>query len=77
MGNSIILSLFASLLLLASCDNTDDLSQLNLNITGLEDLGDDFAYEGWVGLSTATQFPYRHLYRGRRQRLLSRNKSLT
>ena len=48
MRISIILSLFAFLLLMASCDNTNDLSELNLNITGLEDLGDDFAYEGWI-----------------------------
>jgi hypothetical protein len=48
MRTSIILSILASLLLLTACDNTDDLSQLNLNLTGLEDLGSDYAYEGWI-----------------------------
>lgn len=34
-----------------ACDDDDDTpttSNLNLNLTGLEDLGSDFAYEGWV-----------------------------
>ncbi|PWJ36171.1 anti-sigma factor [Sediminitomix flava] len=37
----------------ASCDDDDDnngssTSNLTLNISGLEDLGDDYAYEGWI-----------------------------
>ena len=34
-----------------ACDNDDDMPQsgnLNLNISGLEDLGADYAYEGWL-----------------------------
>lgn len=39
------------LVFLASCDNDDDVStsgDLNLNISGLEDLGPDYTYEGWI-----------------------------
>ena len=46
----------AGTMFLTSCDNDDDNNSssetttkaLNLNITGLEDLGPDFAYEGWL-----------------------------
>ncbi len=38
--------------LLASCGDDDggtpSVSDLTLNISGLEDLGDDYAYEGWI-----------------------------
>ncbi|SHF00021.1 hypothetical protein SAMN05444274_103208 [Mariniphaga anaerophila] len=40
-----------SIALFISCDKDDDVSMtgnLNLNINGLEDLGPDFTYEGWV-----------------------------
>ena len=45
---SIILSLT-----LASCGDDDEMveattGELNLNLSGLEDLGEDFAYEGWL-----------------------------
>lgn len=39
------------LVLFASCDNDDDVAtsgDLNLNISGLEDLGPDYTYEGWI-----------------------------
>jgi hypothetical protein len=47
---------FAVLLLLGvlitSCSSDDDngtsLASLTLNLTGLEDLGNDFVYEGWL-----------------------------
>ncbi|MEX0275426.1 MAG: hypothetical protein AB3N16_13710, partial [Flavobacteriaceae bacterium] len=39
-------------LIVASCSNDDDdapsKSNLTLNISGLEDLGEDYAYEGWI-----------------------------
>lgn len=38
---------FASLFFFVACDTTDEAS-FDLNITGLEDLGDDFMYEGWL-----------------------------
>lgn len=47
MKNLLILSLVAASIF-SACGNTDDLSNLDLNITGLEDLGADYAYEGWV-----------------------------
>ncbi len=37
--------------LLSSCDKDDDkidTRTLNLNLSGLEDLGSDYAYEGWI-----------------------------
>ncbi|WP_066224927.1 anti-sigma factor [Formosa haliotis] len=49
--------LFASLalaFLTTSCNNDDDnssevdMSELTLNLDGLEDLGDDYVYEGWI-----------------------------
>lgn len=42
--------IFASLVLLASCDKEDnnDEGNLNLSFTGLNDLGDDAQYEGWI-----------------------------
>ncbi len=39
---SLIVSLF-----LTSCDSNDS-ADLNLNLTGLEQLGTDYAYEGWI-----------------------------
>lgn len=45
-----ILTLTCGLFLLSSCSDDDDNfnSNLSLNITGLEDLGSDFLYEGWL-----------------------------
>jgi len=47
-----ILSLLATLLIMTGCedDNVEGPSteELTLNITGLEDLGSDYAYEGWI-----------------------------
>ena len=43
--------LFALLFIYVSCDDNDDdmiTSDLNLNINGLENLGDDYVYEGWI-----------------------------
>ena len=43
---------FALTILLVSCNDDDDegpgTDELTLNITGLEDLGSGFAYEGWI-----------------------------
>ncbi|MFK7970429.1 MAG: anti-sigma factor [Bacteroidia bacterium] len=47
MKNILFISLIA-ISFLTACDNTDDLSNLDLNLTGLEDLGAGYAYEGWV-----------------------------
>lgn len=50
----IILGAMALGLLVASCGDDDDTttvaetSNITLNLTGLEDLGDGFTYEGWV-----------------------------
>lgn len=48
----LILSLFAvGLFIFTSCDeddNMDTTANLALNISGLEDLGPNFAYEGWI-----------------------------
>lgn len=41
----------ATLAFLASCDKKDDVStsgNLNLEISGLEDLGSEYVYEGWI-----------------------------
>lgn len=45
-----ILTLTCGFFLLSSCSDDDDNfnSNLSLNITGLEDLGSDFLYEGWL-----------------------------
>ncbi len=57
--------------LVSSCDNDDDDStsgtgNLTLNLTGLEQLGPDYAYEGWIivngapestGVFTSVEFP--------------------
>ncbi|MGV6829132.1 MAG: anti-sigma factor domain-containing protein [Flavobacteriales bacterium] len=57
-------------LLMVSCNNDDDNStsqaNLTLNLNGLEDLGNDYVYEGWIivneepistGVFTSTNFP--------------------
>lgn len=41
-------------LLFASCDK-DENQTISLNITGLEDLGADFVYEGWIMVDGAPQ----------------------
>lgn len=42
-----ILALSFAIFMITSCgDDADDKSTLNLSITGLEDLGSDYAYEG-------------------------------
>lgn len=45
----------AACMLLTSCDSSDDdtpiapeMSNLTLNLSGLEDLGSDYLYEGWI-----------------------------
>jgi hypothetical protein len=38
---------------LASCNKDDDPTSLNLNITGLEDLGTSAQYEGWIMVNGA------------------------
>ena len=45
--------IIALLLFVTSCDNKEDEGQsdsatLNLSISGLEDLGTDYVYEGWL-----------------------------
>ena len=51
---NLMLGLLSCVFLFASCSNDDDNgnnntdSNLTLNLTGLEDLGSDFAYEGWI-----------------------------
>lgn len=49
----LMLGVFALSLLLASCSNDDSgnnqtTSDLTVNLNGLEDLGADFIYEGWI-----------------------------
>ena len=51
-----ILLLFVLIIGLASCsddDNEPTTKNLTLNITGLEDLGSDFVYEGWIIVNAA------------------------
>lgn len=46
---NLILAFAASLLLIVGCtEDTPTTGTLNLSITGLEDLGSDYAYEGWI-----------------------------
>ena len=47
----VLFSLLALGLAFASCDDNDDTPKykdLELNISGLEDLGNDYVYEGWI-----------------------------
>lgn len=47
----VLFSLLVLGLAFASCDDSDDtpnFKNLTLNISGLEDLGDDYVYEGWI-----------------------------
>jgi len=47
----VLFSLLALGLAFASCDDNDDTTNYNdlsLNISGLEDLGSDYVYEGWI-----------------------------
>ena len=53
MKKLILGAMALTLVSLTSCNDDDDNNKsvsetLNLNITGLEDLGDDFKYEGWI-----------------------------
>jgi len=53
MIKNTILAMLAIGLLTTSCDSDDDstpttTSDLTIDLTGLEELGDDFVYEGWV-----------------------------
>ena len=50
MKKAIFSSLAIGMLALASCDNNDDTSTKNLTlaINGLEDLGTNYVYEGWI-----------------------------
>ena len=43
-----ILMLSLALTIMSCTDKEDDNATLNLNISGLEDLGTDYAYEGWI-----------------------------
>jgi hypothetical protein len=48
---SITINLFAFLIIglsIVGCDDKDKNQDLTLNISGLEDLGDDYKYEGWI-----------------------------
>jgi hypothetical protein len=53
----LILSTLGLVLLFSSCDNDDDSvstpqnANLNLNLSGLEDLGSNYVYEGWIVVS--------------------------
>jgi len=54
----LLLSVFALSVLMMSCGDDDSTpailnSDLTLNISGLEDLGDDYVYEGWVIVASA------------------------
>lgn len=47
----LFLTLFALSIFLTSCNNDDEVSttsELKLNLTGLEDLGANYKYEGWI-----------------------------
>ncbi|MFX3626137.1 MAG: hypothetical protein ACN6I4_02165, partial [bacterium] len=56
--HTLLTVVLATVLLFAACKSDDDnsnsttptgnQSNLNLNITGLEDLGANYAYEGWM-----------------------------
>ncbi|MEQ9405247.1 MAG: anti-sigma factor [Cyclobacteriaceae bacterium] len=50
--NPLIATLILGMFILTSCGDDDDAfpseSDLTVNLTGLEDLGDDYAYEGWL-----------------------------
>ncbi len=52
MKNLLITLGVAGLLFLSACNNDDDngvtTEDLTLNLSGLDDLGDGFAYEGWI-----------------------------
>jgi hypothetical protein len=52
MKNIILTTLVSGLLFLVSCsgvnNSDDDTSNLNVDLTGLDDLGANFAYEGWI-----------------------------
>ena len=53
VNKSILGIIVAAAILFTSCGDDDStaapsLADLTLNISGLEDLGDDFAYEGWI-----------------------------
>lgn len=54
MKKSMLLTMLAFTVLAASCSSDDDAtstntnSNLTLNLDGLEALGDDFVYEGWI-----------------------------
>ncbi len=51
MKKTYVLALIALVFMAVSCHNNDDTpstSVLTLNISGLDDLGNDFVYEGWI-----------------------------
>lgn len=50
MKNFLLVMLFAFSLIFVSCEDKDDTStsMLTLNSSGLEDLGPDYVYEGWI-----------------------------
>ncbi len=53
MLKKMFLGIFSALFFLVSCSNDDNGSstttrELTLNLNGLEDLGSDFVYEGWI-----------------------------
>lgn len=64
-----LLAIIALAFMTVSCDNDDDgpsLSELTLNLLGLEELGSNFVYEGWIivngspvstGTFTSVTFP--------------------
>ena len=47
---SVFLVALLAVFALASCNQEDEVltGTLQLNVSGLEDLGDDYAYEGWI-----------------------------
>lgn len=70
MKKMYLLATIALVFMTVSCDNDDDdgptLSEITLNLLGLDELGNDFVYEGWIivdgspvstGTFTSVAFP--------------------
>lgn len=50
MTNNILKMMFLAFasIMIVSCSDDDKADQLNLNLQGLEDLGENYVYEGWI-----------------------------